>query len=302
MNVNLELYKAFYYVGKNKSISKAADELMISQPAISRSIKTLEGQLNVNLFIRKRDGVELSEAGLLIFDKVKNAIMLIENAENEISSFKKLDFGYINIGASKTILHEFLMKYITEFHKEFPNIVIRVYTDKTSLLIKKSKIGLIDIIFTNLDDNDYSDFENVRLIKINDCLAVNESYSNLKDKVISNNELEELPFILLTKGTTSRNIFDNVCNKNDIRINPIMEFGSNSLVKEFTLSGFGVGLLTEEFVKDEIKSGKLIKLNTKLNLGSKYIGMLYTKESINYAAKEFISHIKNSIYELHPLE
>lgn len=295
MNVNLELYKAFYYVGKNKSISKAADELMISQPAISRSIKTLEGQLNVNLFIRKRDGVELSEAGLLIFDKVKNAIMLIENAENEISSFKKLNFGYINIGASKTILHEFLMKYITEFHKEFPNIVIRVYTDKTSLLIKKSKIGLIDIIFTNLDDNDYSDFENVRLIKINDCLAVNESYSNLKDKVISNNELEELPFILLTKGATSRNIFDNVCNKNDIRINPIMEFGSNSLVKEFTLSGFGVGLLTEEFVKDEIKSGKLIKLNTKLNLGSKYIGMLYTKESINYAAKEFISHIKNSI-------
>lgn len=302
MNVSLELYKAFYYVGKNKSISKAADELMISQPAISRSIKTLEGQLNVNLFIRKRDGVELSEAGLLIFDKVKNAIMLIENAENEISSFKKLDFGYINIGASKTILHEFLMKYITEFHKEFPNIVIRVYTDKTSLLIKKSKIGLIDIIFTNLDDNDYSDFENVRLIKINDCLAVNESYSNLKDKVISNNELEELPFILLTKGATSRNIFDNVCNKNDIRINPIMEFGSNSLVKEFTLSGFGVGLLTEEFVKDEIKSGKLIKLNTKLNLGSKYIGMLYTKESINYAAKEFISHIKKSIYELHPLE
>lgn len=295
MNVNLELYKAFYYVGKNKSISKAADELMISQPAISRSIKTLEGQLNVNLFIRKRDGVELSEAGLLIFDKVKNAIMLIENAENEISSFKKLDFGYINIGASKTILHEFLMKYITEFHKEFPNIVIRVYTDKTSLLIKKSKIGLIDIIFTNLDDNDYSDFENVRLIKINDCLAVNESYSNLKDKVISNNELEELPFILLTKGATSRNIFDNVCNMNDIRINPIMEFGSNSLVKEFTLSGFGVGLLTEEFVKDEIKSGKLIKLNTKLNLGSKYIGMLYTKETINYAAKEFISHIKNSI-------
>ncbi len=295
MNVNLELYKAFYYVGKNKSISKAADELMISQPAISRSIKTLEGQLNVNLFIRKRDGVELSEAGLLIFDKVKNAIMLIENVENEISSFKKIDFGYINIGASKTILHEFLMKYITEFHKEYPNIVIRVYTDKTSLLIKKSKIGLIDIIFTNLDDNDYSDFENVRLIKINDCLAVNESYSNLKDKVISNKELEELPFILLTKGATSRNIFDNVCNKNGIRINPIMEFGSNSLVKEFTLSGFGVGLLTEEFIKDEIKSGKLIKLNTKLNLGSKYIGMLYTKDSINYAAKEFISHIKNSI-------
>ena len=64
MNINLELYKTFYYVAKNESITRAASELLISQPAISKAIKTLEEQLNTPLFIRKRDGVKLTEAEL----------------------------------------------------------------------------------------------------------------------------------------------------------------------------------------------------------------------------------------------
>lgn len=63
MNINLELYKIFYYVAKNKSITRAANELLISQPAISKSIKTLEAQMGEKLFIRKSNGVELSEKG-----------------------------------------------------------------------------------------------------------------------------------------------------------------------------------------------------------------------------------------------
>ena len=77
MNINLELYKTFYYVAKNESISRAANELMISQPAISKSIKTLEEQVNVQLFIRKRDGVELTDAGEIIYNKIKNAMELL---------------------------------------------------------------------------------------------------------------------------------------------------------------------------------------------------------------------------------
>lgn len=295
MNINLELYRVFYYVAKNESISKGADELMISQPAVSRSVKTLEEQLNIKLFIRRSDGVKLSNEGEVIFDKVRNAIELINKAENDLMSLKKLDTGFINIGSSKTILQEYLMKYIKEFHALYPNVIIRIFTDKTSDLIKKSRLGLIDIIFTNLNESDYNDFENERLLKVNDCLVVNKSYSYLKDKLISNEELEKLPFILLTKGATSRNIFEDICSKNNIKINPVMEFGSNTLVKEFTLSGFGVGLLTENFIKDDIKNGNLIKLNTKLDLGFKYIGMLYVKDNINYCTKEFIKHLKTGI-------
>ena len=105
MDISLDLYKVFYYVAKNENITRASNELMISQPAISRSIKSLEEQLGMTLFIRKRDGVLLSEAGQLIYEKIKNSMELIESAENDLKSLSNLDKGVINIGASKTIIH-----------------------------------------------------------------------------------------------------------------------------------------------------------------------------------------------------
>ena len=150
MNINLELYKTFYYVAKNESISRAANELLISQPAISKAIKTLEDQLNTNLFIRKRDGVELTEAGETIYKKIKDAMDLIGSAESDLKTLTNMESGTINIGASKTIIHEFLMPYIKSFHKAHPNINIKIHTDKTSDIIKKAKMGIIDVIFTNL--------------------------------------------------------------------------------------------------------------------------------------------------------
>ena len=74
MNTNLELYKAFYYVAKNKNITQASNELMVSQPAVSKSIKVLERDLNVVLFNRNKDGVSLTNAGELLFNKINKAM------------------------------------------------------------------------------------------------------------------------------------------------------------------------------------------------------------------------------------
>lgn len=182
MNISLESYKTFYYVAKNQSISRAANELAISQPAISKSIKNLEEQVHIKLFIRKREGVQLTEAGEVFYKKIKDAMDLIFSAENDLEVLTKMDSGVINIGASKTILHEFLMPYIEEFHKKYPNVNIRIFTDKTSELIRKMKMGLIDVIFTNLPFSLPSDFEKFRLMDLHDCLVANNSFSYLKKK------------------------------------------------------------------------------------------------------------------------
>lgn len=123
MNINLELYKVFYYVAKNESITRAANELAISQPAISKSIKTLENQINTSLFVRKRDGVTLTEAGETIYKKIKEAIDLIDSAENDLKVLTNMESGTINIGASKTIIHEYLMPYIKSFHKKYGSCI-----------------------------------------------------------------------------------------------------------------------------------------------------------------------------------
>lgn len=295
MNINLELYKVFYYVARNENISRAANELLISQPAISKSIKTLEEQINTKLFIRKRDGVELTEAGETIYKKIKEAMELIDSAENDLEVLTSMESGVINIGASKTILHEFLMPYIKSFHDEYPKINIRIFTDKTADLIRKSKMGLIDVIFTNLPYSLPKEFEMYKIMDLHDCLVASNVFSEYKNKNIYKKNLENLPLLVLTKGTMTRNRFDDFCFKNNIKINPTMEFGSNTLIKEFTEAGFGIGLLTEEHVKDELSSGKLFKLNINLSLEDKYLGMVCNTENKSLVSKNFIKYIKNNI-------
>lgn len=295
MNINLELYKVFYYVAKNKSISRAANELLISQPAISKSIKTLEDQINTNLFIRKRDGVELTEAGEIIYKKIKEAMDLIYSAENDLKNLINMESGIINIGASKTILHEFLMTYINSFHKQYPKINIRIFTDNQAELIKKAKIGLIDVLFTNLPANLPKEFEIYKLMDLHDCFVANNSFIQYKNKKIQKKDLENLPLLLLTKGTATRIRFDDYCVQNNIKVFPKMEFGSNTLIKEFTEAGFGIGMLTEEHIKNELESGSLFKLNIKLPLKNKYLGMVWNTDNKSLVSKNFIKYIKNNI-------
>lgn len=98
MNINLELYRIFYVVAKNKHMTRASEELHISQPAISQSIKKLESDLGGTLFLRSNKGMELTSEGKMFYEYVKGALELINNAEHEFTSFKKLDKGEIKMG------------------------------------------------------------------------------------------------------------------------------------------------------------------------------------------------------------
>lgn len=298
MNINLDLYKVFYIVAKNESISRGANELMISQPAISKSIKTLESQLNIKLFVRKRDGVSLTEEGKMLYKKIKEAMDLIASAENDIDSLINGKFGTINIGASNTIIHEFLMPYIELFNNKYPNIEIKIHTDDINTLIKKTKNGIIDVLITNSPYSISNEFEDIRLIDLHDCFVANEKFNYLKGKKISIEELQELPLIILEKGTKSRMRLDDYCISNNIKLNPKMELNSNSLVKEFTLSGFGIGMLTNENIKSQLQNNELFELDIKHDIPRKFLALVHLKENNKKVKKLFIDLIQEELKKL----
>lgn len=149
MNIDLELYKVFYIVAKNKHMTKASEELHISQPAISQSIKKLEDQLGGTLFLRSNKGMELTEEGKMFCEYVKGALELINDAENEFTSFKDLTKGEIKIGCSTTLTKLILMNALKEFHKEYPNININITNNLTSNLINDLKLGKLDFVIFN---------------------------------------------------------------------------------------------------------------------------------------------------------
>ena len=250
MKTNLELYKVFYYVAKNKNITQAANELMVSQPAVSKSIKVLERDLNTKLFNRNKDGVSLNNAGEILFNKIKEAMELIISAEEDLTSLNNMEQGTINIGAGNTIMQRYLMPYIKEFHEMYPNINVIVHTVVTEELIKRAQIGLVDIVFTHLPNNIPDDFNIIRLKKLHDIFVVN-SESKYLNKTINKKDLSKLPLILLPFRASNRKNFNKFCASNNIVINPLMEIGNDVIIEDCAQNGLGVGLVVKEYVQNK---------------------------------------------------
>lgn len=297
MNINYELYRIFYIVAKNKNITDASKELLISQPAISKSIKNLENMLGGRVFVRTKRGVILTEEGRELYKYIKQAIEYINNAENRFSELINLETGTIKIGISSTLTKEFLLPYLEKFHKLYPKINISINTDISSDLIKKLRNGLIDIIVMNLNGNNYdNDLEIIKCKKIQDCFVVNDNYKNLLNKEIKFKELNNYPIILQSIGSNTRTFLDNIAKEHNVILKPNMELASYSLVVEFARIGLGIGYVTEDYIKNDLKSKKLHKLNIKEKIPERYIGIVLSKNNIpNFSTKKMIEIItKNS--------
>ena len=295
MNINFEYYKIFYNVAKNKNITRTANELMISQPAISKSIKNLEEQIGCSLFTRNKAGVILTEVGKVLYEEIKHAMEIIENAEEKLNEMINLDCGILNIGISNTLTRNYLLSYIKKFNEMYPKVTIKVHTEPSFELVNKARKGLVDFIILNLPYNVPGDFEKYNLVEIHDCFVANSKFIELKDKVISLEELNNYPLILLAQGSNGRFFLDETCNKLGINLKPKFELASYSLVTEFIKSGIGIGLLTKEFIQDELNNQELFEVITEpsLSTNSRNIGVIYlSQKALSHCSKEFLALLK----------
>jgi len=292
MNINLELYRVFYIVAINKNITKASEELNISQPAISKSIKNLEEQLGGQLFIRTKKGVILTTEGEEFFKHIKNAMECIHSAENKFNEMISLEIGSIKIGSSITLTKEFLLPYLDNFHKLYPKIKIEIITNRTEELISKLKNGLIDLVILNTSTNIDDELETIKCKKLHDCFVVGKKYKELANNPIELKDLNNYPLILQSKGSKTRFSIDEYAKNNNVLLESTMELSSYNLVVEFAKLGFGIGYATTEYIEDDIKNKNLFTLQVIPKLPTKYIGLTYLKnQTPNFSTKRFIEEI-----------
>lgn len=293
MNIDFELYRIFYVVANNGNITKASEELNISQPAISKSIKNLEEQLGGTLFVRTKRGVILTEEGKEFYKYIKHAIEYINNAESKFTDLINLETGSIRIGISTTLTKEFLLPYLEEFHEKYPKIDIQIDTNVSSELLYKLRNGLLDIVILHMIDKDYgNDVEITKCKKVTDCFAVNKKYKDLIDKELSLKDLSKYPLILQPKGSNTRKFLDNLAKENNVVLTPSMELAGYTLVVEFTKIGLGIGYINEDYSKKLLDNKELYKLSIKEEIPSRYIGIVLSKNHIpNFSTKKLIEII-----------
>ena len=293
MNIDFELYRIFYVVANHKNITKASEELHISQPAISKSIKNLEDQLGGQLFVRTKRGVVLTDEGKEFYTYIKQAIEYINNAENKFTDLINLETGTIKIGISTTLTKEFLLPYLEKFHEKYPKIDIQIDTNITPELLHKLRNGLLDIVILNLRGKSYGDdLEIIKCKKVTDCFAVNKKYKDLIDKELSLKELNNYPLILQPKGSNTREFLDTFARENGVTLKSGIELAGYSLVVEFTRIGLGIGYINKDYSKSLLQNKELFELNIKEKIPSRYIGMVLSKNHIpSFSAKKLIEII-----------
>ena len=283
----LNFIKFFYVVANNKSISKGADELMISQPAVTQSIRTLEGQLGVTLFVRTKKGVLLTDEGSELYKYVKEGMNYFVNGYNMVTSLKKLDAGVLKIGASTSVTEHFLMPYLNMFHELYPNVEIKIVNLLTDVLLKELRNGNVDIVIGSNSLNADKDLEFCVITDIKDIFVSNKKLNLTKD------ELFRQKIIIQMAPSVSRTAFNMFVRENNIKFTPYMEVVSHRLVTELTKTGMGIGVVTKEYVLDDLNDEKLYQVDVDFTLPSRKLGYTLPKNSVpSYRVKAFIELLK----------
>ena len=289
MNIDYELYRIFYIVAKNGNITRASKELLISEPAVSKSIKNLEGYLGAPLFTRTKKGVNLTTEGITLYEYISKGIEYFKSGEAKFNELINLESGTIRIGINTTLTKEFLMPYLETFHKLYPNINIEIRTNLTSELKAMLNEGLIDMHILNLTNEETkNDFNIIKCKTITDCFVSNKP---IKEK-ISIKELNNYPLILQDKNSNTRKFLDDFANKYEITLKPKIEIGSYYLVSEFSRIGLGIGYVTKNYIKNNLDKKELFIVPIKEKIPSREIGILLNKNTTpNFSTKELIKII-----------
>ena len=145
MNQNLSSYRIFYTVANTGNISKAAKELYISQPAISKSIQKLEESVGCKLFSRSSRGVVLTDEGKLLYEHVSEAFETLTMGEEKLKRSIELGVGHLKIGVSSTLCKYLLLPYLKEFIRQNPHISISISCQSTNDTLKLLEDNKIDI-------------------------------------------------------------------------------------------------------------------------------------------------------------
>lgn len=265
MDINYELYKVFYYVASSLSFSEASKKLFISQSAVSQSIKTLEKKLEQPLFIRSTKKVQLTPAGQILLKHIEPAMNLIQRGENQLLDANTLGLGQLHIGASDTICRYFLVPYIKQFHKKFPNVPIKV-TNATSLnCVSLLEQGKVDLIVTNYPNSHMNgSYIQKTVSTFRDVFIANPAYFNLKQQEIPFSELNQYPILMLDRKSTTSEFLHNIFLQHQLELIPEVELSSNDLLIDLAKIGLGIAFIPDYCLSKD--SPELYVLQTKEKL------------------------------------
>ena len=277
MSDNLSRYATFLVTAECNSVSAAAKQLFVSQPAVSAEIATLENSLKMKLFFRSNRGVTLTPEGRVLYEYVKKAFAFIEAGEDKLREISGLKTGLLRIGASDMTLRFFLLDYIAAYREEYPDVRVNITNAPTPQTIESLRGGAIDfgVVSEPISRQENEDLVFIPVKKIQDIFVAAPSHPILKNKRITKSVLAEHPMVMLERHTSTRRYVSS-CLGADFPP-PAVELATSDLLLEFAERGIGVASVVEDFAAKAIEQGRVVRLDTEIALPPRRFYVVYLK-------------------------
>ncbi len=295
MEQNLSQYKIFYEVAKTGNISKAAKELYISQPAISKAIGKLEDSLDTTLFSRNSRGVQLTEEGRILFDHACRAFEELQNGEAQLRRAKQFHMGHIRMGVSNTLCRYIMISYLKGFIEQYPHVKITIDTQSTThtmAMLEQQKIDLGLIA----DPGPQKNLVFLPIMEIQDIFVASPAYlDNLRLREGGQADVFQVGNImLLDRANITRRYLDDYLSLHHITPNNLLEVTTMDLLIEFARIGLGIGSVIREFVKEDLDSGRLAQIPLKSPIPKRTIGFAYFSNRLSTTLDLFLKFCRQS--------
>ena len=294
---NLNYYRVFYTVANTGNISKAADMLFISQPAISKAISKLEQSLDVILFHRSSRGVTLTMEGELLFTQVQTAFSAIRHGEEQLKKVNELGISQISIGVSITLCKYVLLPYLQQFVKDNPHIKVTITCHPTMETLRDIDNSVTDIGVVGIPSLP-NGLTYIPFREIQDTFVTTDRYlENLKIRVGNDRKaiLNNATFMMLNKENISRKYVDMYLSSHQITMDNIIEINTMDLLIELAKIDLGIACVIKDFVKDELDDHSLTEVSLGRAIPKRKLGLVYKDDTImTDAMKKFISYFTES--------
>lgn len=286
-DINLNSLRVFLCVATSNSFLEASKKLYISQPAISKCIKTLEDELHINLFYRGNKGISLTPEGEKYLKYVIEANELLQAGKRIITGENELNNGVLVIGAQSHIVRYYLLEKISQFKKVYPFTKIRVIDLSTHELLDALEKHSIDLVIDSSPiDLIYNNVVIVKTASLDTCFIK----SSKNDSVINSPEdLSKCNVILPLPRSSLRKTLEKDLEPANIKLSASLEFETEELIIESVKRNLGVGFVVENAIKDLIESGKITKVDINYKLPKVEINAVYIDNYLPRLARIFLN-------------
>lgn len=265
----------------------------MSQPAISYNIKTLERSLGGKLFYRTSKGVALTPEAEKLYKSVKDCYQLLYMGEKLFTEDKELIKGELYIGCNPSLFQIGLYPYIANYHKQYPGIKIHIISKPASDLIRMLESHELDMVIRKFGtENTFRNFSVKIVAQITHCFFGNKEFKDLAlRRNVSLKELSNYPLLTLNQNSYERKALDNDFKKQNVKLEPIMDFTYHAPILYLVKLGYGIGYTLKESIQDELNNGELYQIPVNEVSSMHNLGIVYSPKYLSNAAKQLISMI-----------